>query len=113
MGVSAQISKAAIQRAGPFMNGAMELLSAGLVRHVAASAEVDAFVARAKGAIEARKQAGHAMADRQRGPRVWRQNEDIALGFWIARAIRLLHRPWPHMPAPSHRIITSAHALPP
>ena len=73
----------------PFMNGAMELLSAGLVRHVAASAEVDAFVARAKGAIEARKQAGHAMADRQRGPRVWRQNEDIALGFWIARAIRL------------------------
>ena len=52
----------------------------------AASAEVDAFVARAKGA-EARKQAGHAMADRQRGPRVAAER-DIALGL-IARAIRL------------------------
>ena len=24
----------------------------------------------------------------QRGPRVWRQNEDVALGFWISRAER-------------------------
>ena len=74
----------------PFINGALELISAEALRHVAGSAEVRAFVERASGAVEARKAAGWPMSlkgkDGKRGPRVWRQNEDIALGFWLSRA---------------------------
>lgn len=74
----------------PFMNGVLELLSAPLVRHVATSPAVRAFVQRAEAAIAARLAAGWSMSLKkgQRGPRVWRQNEDVALGFWISRAER-------------------------
>jgi len=74
----------------PFMNGVLELLTAPLVRHVATSPEVRAFVLRAERAVEARKAAGWGMSLKrgQRGPRVWRQNEDVALGFWLSRAER-------------------------
>lgn len=74
----------------PFMNGVLELLSAPLVRHVASSPEVRGFVARAERAVAARKAAGWGMSLKrgQRGPRVWRQNEDVALGFWLSRAER-------------------------
>ena len=72
------------------MNGVLELLSAPLVRHVASSPEVRGFVARAERAVAARKAAGWGMSLKrgQRGPRVWRQNEDVALGFWLSRAER-------------------------
>jgi hypothetical protein len=74
----------------PFMNGVLELLSAPLVRYVATSPDVFAFVTRAERAVEARKAAGWGMSLKggQRGPRVWRQNEDVALGFWLSRAER-------------------------
>jgi len=75
----------------PFMNGALELLSAPLVRHVGTSPAVAAFVSRAEQGVEARKAAGWGMSLKggQKGPRVWRQNEDVALGFWVSRAERL------------------------
>ena len=74
----------------PFMNGVLELLSAPLVRYVANSPEVRGFVDRAEAAVAARKAAGWGMSLKkgQRGPRVWRQNEDVALGFWVSRAER-------------------------
>ena len=74
----------------PFMNGALELLSAPLVRYVGTAPEVAAFVARAEEGVRARLRAGWGMSLKkgQRGPRVWRQNEDVALGFWISRAER-------------------------
>ena len=74
----------------PFMNGVLELLSAPLVRHVARSREIFDFVMRAERAVEARKAGGWGMSLKhgQRGPRVWRQNEDVALGFWLSRAER-------------------------
>ena len=74
----------------PFMNGVLELLSAPLVRYVASSQEVQGFVERAEKAVAARKAAGWGMSLKrgQRGPRVWRQNEDVALGFWLSRAER-------------------------
>ena len=72
------------------MNGVLELLSAPLVRYVANSPEVRGFVDRAEAAVAARKAAGWGMSLKkgQRGPRVWRQNEDVALGFWVSRAER-------------------------
>ena len=50
--------------------------------------QVAAFVARAEEGVSARLRAGWGMSLKkgQRGPRVWRQNEDIALGFWLSRA---------------------------
>ena len=74
----------------PFMNGVLELLSAPLVQYVARSAEVGAFVGRAERAVQARIAAGWGMSLKrgQRGPRVWRQNEDVALGYWLSRAER-------------------------
>ena len=74
----------------PFMNGVLELLSAPLVRYVATSAQVREFVERANRAIDSRRAAGWEMSLKrgQRGPRVWRQNEDVALGFWLSRAER-------------------------
>ena len=75
----------------PFMNGVLELLSAPLVKHVASSPEIEAFVMRAEAAVKARIAAGWGMSLKkgQRGPRVWRQNEDVALGFWLSRAERV------------------------
>ena len=72
------------------MNGALELLSAPLVRYVADSPEVNAFVRRAEAGVAARKAAGWGMSLKkgQLGPRVWRQNEDVALGYWISRGER-------------------------
>jgi hypothetical protein len=57
-------------------------------RYVGTSAEVGAFVSRAQQAVAARIAAGWGMSLKrgQRGPRVWRQNEDVALGFWLSRA---------------------------
>jgi len=74
----------------PFMNGALELLSAPIVRYVGTSPEVAAFVTRAEAGVKARLAAGWGMSLKkgQRGPRVWRQNEDVALGFWVSRAER-------------------------
>lgn len=73
----------------PFMNGALELLSTPLVRYIATEPRVLDFVGRAERAIASRKAAGFSMtsyARADKGPRVWRQNEDIALGFWLSRA---------------------------
>mmetsp|Transcript_8972 Transcript_8972/g.28499 ORF Transcript_8972/g.28499 Transcript_8972/m.28499 type:complete len:128 (-) Transcript_8972:388-771(-) len=43
-------------------------------------------------AVDARLAAGWPVYDPRRGkakgPRVWRQNEDVALGFWISRGER-------------------------
>ena len=74
----------------PFMNGVLELLSAPLVRYVATSPTVRGFVERAEAGVAARKAAGWGMSLKrgQRGPRVWRQNEDVALGYWLSRAER-------------------------
>ena len=74
----------------PFMNGALELISAPLVRYIADSPEVNAFVRRAEEGVAARKAAGWGMSLKrgQIGPRVWRQNEDVALGYWISRGER-------------------------
>jgi hypothetical protein len=74
----------------PFMNGALELLSAPLVRYVGTSPRVAAFVSKAEAAVTSRVAAGWGMSLKrgQKGPRVWRQNEDVALGFWLSRAER-------------------------
>ena len=42
-------------------------------------------VLEANSRLEARIAAGWEMSLKkgQRGPRVWRQNEDVALGFWV------------------------------
>ena len=52
--------------------------------------QVAAFVTRAEAGVKARLSEGWGMSLKkgQRGPRVWRQNEDVALGFWISRAER-------------------------
>ena len=78
----------------PFMNGLLELLSAPLVRYVATSPEVRHFVERAHDGCEARRLAGwdvSADALKKRGdpgPRCWNRQEDMVLGFWLARAER-------------------------
>ncbi len=76
------------------MNGLLELLSAPLVRYVATSDEVRRFVERAHDGCEARRAAGwdvSAAALKARGdpgPRCWNRQEDMVLGFWLARAER-------------------------
>jgi hypothetical protein len=78
----------------PFMNGLLELLSAPLVRYVATSPEVRHFVERAQAGCDARRAAGwevSAAALKRRGdpgPRCWNRQEDMVLGFWLARAER-------------------------
>jgi len=79
----------------PFMNGLLELFSAPLVRYVATSPEVRHFVERAQRGCDARSAAGFdvhtAAAVRSRGnpgPRCWNRQEDMVLGFWLARAER-------------------------
>ena len=75
--------------------GLLELLSAPLVRYVATSPEVRHFVERAQRGCDARSAAGFdvhtAAAVRSRGnpgPRCWNRQEDMVLGFWLARAER-------------------------
>ncbi|KAL3911843.1 MAG: hypothetical protein SGPRY_008543 [Prymnesium sp.] len=60
------------------------------LRYVAESEEVAAFVGRAEAGVKSRIAAGWGMSLKkgQIGPRVWRQNEDVALGFWLSRAER-------------------------
>jgi len=81
----------------PFVNGALELLSASLVEFVGTSPDVTAFVARAAARIEDRKAAGFAVGKynpgciqtwtaAKCGPHVWQQNEDVVLGFWLTQA---------------------------
>ena len=76
----------------PFMNGLLELLSAPLVRHVAASAEIRHFVERAHRGVQARVNGGWEVSPaalKKRGdpgPRVWNRQEDMVVGFWLARA---------------------------
>ncbi len=76
----------------PFVNGALEILTPSLVRYVAHAPGVARFVERSRIAIEARKAAGfrigrYSTGTREPlGPRVWQQNEDVALGFWLSEA---------------------------
>ena len=78
----------------PFMNGLLELLSAPLVRYVATSPEVRHFVERAQRGCDARQAAGWDASSaslKKRGdpgPRCWNRQEDMVLGFWLARAER-------------------------
>lgn len=78
----------------PFMNGLLELLSAPLVRYVATAPEVRHFVERAQAGVAARLAAGWAVSSaalKQKGdpgPRVWNRQEDMVVGFWLARAER-------------------------
>jgi len=68
----------------PYINGELELLSAPLVRFIAISPEVREFVDIATRAIDEKKAKGISLSSRGGGgPKLWRQNEDIALGYWL------------------------------